>query len=287
MIAYAQGLAALKTGRIDNAIDHLTDAIHLKPEDAQYRYTLAMAYEKAEKWPNRWFQLRQAALLKPDYTDAIQELLDMWQVAVNKGVMDIGTSSEQIKLALGEPDRQQSEGDNSTWQYAFMGIQFQDDKLVSVFDLRALEHFTPPLEVIEFGFDGRDWKLNQQRIELQRTLLQYIPAAGTSDNEEIVTVERLFNLRKEMSVHELMNDMHKNLQEKFPGIEWNVIEESNNDNDILLEWRLQSEDTSAQHEIIRLLSGQDDIYRLAYTAHKIEDREIWLKILQQSKLTKE
>jgi hypothetical protein len=287
MIAYAQGLASLKTGHTEDAITHLQDAVRLKPEDAQYRYLLAMAYEKAGLLPNRWFQLRQAILLKPDYSDAINELLDMWQVALNKDVLDIGTTSEQIKLALGEPDHQQSEGDITTWQYAFMGLQFQQDKLVSVFDLRALEHFTPPLEIIEFGFDDRDWKLIQQRIELQRSILQYIPATETTNDQEVFTVERLFNMRKQMSVHELMETMHDNLQKKFPDIEWNVINQG--DNDVLFEWQLKNQDAggSAQHEMIRLLSGQEDIHRLAYTAHKIDDRETWLTILQQSKLTKE
>jgi tetratricopeptide (TPR) repeat protein len=284
MIAYTRGMAAMQTGQVEKAIEHFKNAIRYHPRQAQYRYMLASAYEKSEKWINRWFQLRQAVLLRPGFPEASHELLQMWQVALNKGILNVATPSDQVKAALGPPDRERIDGEQMNWQYGFLAIQFEQGKIVSVADLRALENFTPAAEIIEFGFDQRSWRLQQNRIELGRSILQYVPEEQ-ADNKEIFTVERLFELKQTMDLQALANSMRDNLQEKFPQAEWSVIEAD--EQSVLFEWRLESNGEPAQHEIVRLLAGQSDIHRLAYTARSIEQRETWLNILQQSRLTTE
>lgn len=284
MIVFSMGLTELKAGRTEEAIEQLKEAIRYRPDKALYRYVLADAYKRAEMWPNRWFQLRQAVLLKPDFPEAIRELLEMWQVALNKGALDIGNSTKQVEEALGKPDQVQTEGEVTSWQYAFMDVRFKADRLSSVLDLRAMVNLEAPLEVLEFGFDDRPWQLNQQRIEVGRSVLEYQPEE-VAKSEESYTIERLFDLKKDMTANELMNNMHDNLLKQYPDVNWTVLKEE--DGDVLFEWSRSVDGKSAQHELTRLISGEKDIHRLAYTAHEINERDAWLKILSQAKLSRE
>ena len=285
LLAYTKGLAELNNGNYEKAIELLSFAISQKPNDPQFHYMAAKAYEAAGEFRGQWFHLRKAVRLKLDHEQAVQDFMRMWQVALDKGVLDVGSPQANVKAALGEPDAKQTQT-STVWQYGFMGVEFYQDRVAAVLDLRGSGNFTAPLEDLEIVLDGsREWKIKQQIASRSEFKVVYAPVE-TTEPAEIVTHNRLINLRNKMTVTELMQKMQAGLEYEFPEVQWKLLQSS--DDDVLFEWWLDSEGLPKQHEIVRLLAGTEDIHRLAYTVKTApldgETHQQWINRLQAAKL---
>ena len=291
LLAYTQGLAELNKGSYQKAIELLSFAISKKPNDAQFHYMAAKAYEGAGEFRGEWFHLRKAVRLRLNHEEAVQDFMRMWQTAVDKNVLDVGTPQETVKAALGEPDAAQTEA-STIWQYGFMGVEFYEDQVAAVLDLRGSGNLSPPLEKLEITLDdSREWKIKQQFASRSEHKLVYAPIGASVSAEsgpaEILTHNRLIGLKQRMTVQELMEKMKAGLSYEFPEVQWNLLQ-SGEDN-VVFEWWLTNEGLPKQHEIVRLMGGKEDIHRLAYTVKTAplegEAHEQWVNRLQKAKLT--
>ncbi|MGO9609164.1 MAG: tetratricopeptide repeat protein, partial [Verrucomicrobiia bacterium] len=59
-----------KSGRMTEAIEHLKQAIRIKPDFPEVRYNLGIALEQAGRVPEAVEQFEQALKLRPDFTPA-------------------------------------------------------------------------------------------------------------------------------------------------------------------------------------------------------------------------
>ena len=295
MVTYTEGRFAMKKERFEEAIAKFKQAIMLNPKQAQFRYSLAEAYSKVGKWLPRWFQLRQTLLLQSSFKEASDAFLQMWQVAANKGIVDVGTELAAVKAALGEPDAQQQsqDGSQTTWQYAFMAINFVNDKVFSVIDLRGQKQLSAATETVALDLGERAWKIKQRRLSASQSTLEYVPETMQPNApQEQFVVERLAGLKAKMDTQAVMETMQESLNKRFASIDWKVLQQS--EDGVLFEWQLRANSNgnekknSLQHEIVRLIAGEQDIHRLAYTAQEMdaENRQRWLQRLQAAELVK-
>jgi hypothetical protein len=279
MIAYAQGAAALQSGDSEQAIEHLKQAIRLKPDDAQFHYQLSRAYAATDDQALRWYALRQAVRLNPGHGQAVSDFEQMWSVALDQDALDVDTPRERIQAALGEPD--QTSDDRNTWVYGYRAIQFEDDRLHTLLDLRGQGALQPATEVFSFDFDQRDWRLKQRLVSRTESTLIYTPE-DQGETDEQITLQRLVDMKTERSPQQIMNDMRAHLQNQFPTVEWVVHHAT--DDDVLFEWTLSGEGLPTQHEIVRLAAGEEDVYRLSYTSKHIDPDKGWRERLGRAEL---
>ncbi|MDX1605034.1 MAG: tetratricopeptide repeat protein [Candidatus Competibacterales bacterium] len=280
MISYTQGRVALANGELDQAIEHFKTAVRFKPRDAQFHYMLGQAYAEAENFPMQWYALRQSVRLDPELDKAVAQFENMWQVALDKGFLDVGTSRKQVEAALGEPDERSQ--DEALWVYGYQGVQFADGQVVAVLDLRAADAMQPATEVFRFSLDDEDWRLAQRRINGGESTLIYTPT-GTEEPGERLTLQRLAGKRAQHSPEALMERMRDSLSSQLPELEWRVLSEG--DDSILFEW---SSENPQQHEITRLTAGETDLYRLTYSSldATLDSalRETWIQRLEDATL---
>lgn len=284
MIAYTQGLAALRSGKPEQAIDKLKLAIRLKPEEAQFHYMLAQAYGDTGDYPLRWYALRQAVRLDPEHEEAVRSFEQMWDVAVEKGVLDVGEGRDEVKAALGEPD--QAAPDGSTWVYGYRAVQFRDDRVNALIDLRGQGGLQPAEEVFALDLDAQNWHLKERHISRAESTLVYAPADAEQSADQRFTLQRLVDMKSRRSPHQIMQDMREHLTTQFPQVDWQVLQDDGDD--VMFEWSLGGEDLPSQHEIVRLAAGADDVYRLTYSNKQADLapalREDWVNRLRKAQL---
>ncbi len=98
-------------------------------------------------------------------------------------------------------------------------------------------------------------------------------------------MQRLFkNANNDMSLHQMMEQMRERLSKTNADAVWQVIEEQ--EDSAIYEWRMKgSQQQPGRHEITRLMAGQHDVHRIAYTRQveqlSPQDRERWVSILQR------
>lgn len=283
MIAYTEGYAALQSGHPKIAIARLQEAIKNNPREPQFHYLLAQAYGKVGNYPMRWFALRQAVRLNPNFKKAVRAFEQMWQVAVEKGALNVGTPAKRVKEALGEPDQKNPKG--SVWVYGYRAVEFAKGKVYALLNLRGRGKLQPATEVFRFSFGDHPWPVIRRSISRDQSTLVYAPADQHPVHQQ-VTLRRLVDMKAKRSAEQLMQDMHKSLQARFPNVQWKVLQDGTSD--VLFEWWLAGSGQPHQHQIIRLSSGAHDLYQLAYANQqdqlKPELRERWVQRLKAAKL---
>jgi len=287
LLAYTNGMAAFDKSDYDKAIQAFNIAIRNEPNNPQFHYMAAKTYEALGKFRGEWFHLRKAVRLQVNHEAAVPLFLNMWQTALDKEILNVGTPQQTVKAALGKPDASQEQAASTLWQYGFMGVELVDQRVVGVMDLRGSGALKPPQEDLDIALDGsKEWQLKQRLASRSDYKLIYGPAQA-SEPAEIVTHQRLIDVTEQMSVAVLAEKMRAGLEYEFPEVNWQSLE--TNENDILFAWWLDSEDAPQQYEIVRLLAGQNDIHRLTYTVRSslndnTEKREQWITRLRSAKL---
>lgn len=109
--------------------------------------------------------------------------------------------------------------------------------------------------------------------------------------EELVTVQSFSKSWGGASPEEALNSLKEIRERRCPGqTKWNVI--SKGQNSILYEWQARScLDAPDQHEIAKILDGQYNRFRLAFTAKTYQlspdRRGEWIDIIAKSKVVKD
>ena len=288
--AVEHGAKMLQAERYKDAIDAFTAAVRIHPQVAQFRHLLGVAYFKNKQLGPAWIQFRQAVLRNPADANAVRDFTHLWNVVNQQGAATLGLTPEQVEKNLGAPDGKREQENRLTWQYGFMQINFVDGRLFSTVDPRGLITETlRPVDAVRFKLDGDRWRLAYRTINRAQILTEYLrPGQSLRNWEEMFNVQRLIGLSAQhVTPAQLMDTIKQKLSEGYPDFHFQVL--MNDDESAMFEWRIPAKDQrQAQHEIVRLFAGRNDIHRIAYVRHipelSPEDRSQWVDILKAAQL---
>ncbi len=290
-VATKRGIEMLQAKEYKKAINLLLAAARLHPKEGELRHLLGYAYAQDKQLGQAWLQFRQAVRLTPQNVAGIRDFIKLWQVFENQGVFNWGRSSAELVKLIGKPDAKSEKSGGEVWEYGFKQIHFLDGKLELLVDPRGLATLQQPVDKIDYDFDDQNrWRPGYRSLNLVQSLTEFIPTGQSMQKwSELYTIQRIHRLRAKKSPSELMREIEANLKKANPAVEFRVLEER--DGDVLFHWRDVGDEKKKrlpQHEIVRLVAGQRDIYRLAYTRRvaqiAAEDAKNWVSILGQAKL---
>ena len=273
------------------AIKALQQATQLVPEDMDLRYKLAMALMKADRLPEMFRVLRQAALKHPGHPEIANGLLSYWRMFDEQGLFNTTEKTSTVLRVLGKPDHVAKGPDRTRYVYGFMAIESRDgvENNHQTVDLRGLKpEDLKPSEFVEVSLDGRGWTVGHRTTNQNSTLAEYVlPGQKVQNWEELFSIQRLHDAAK-LPVRQIAENMMNSLAQQVPTRQYRIVEEQ--PDSVLYEWKVPAANgTSAQHELARLIRGKRDVHRIAFVAKRTEIsselRDRWLKILKEAKLT--
>lgn len=144
------------------------------------------------------------------------------------------------------------------------------------------------LETVFIPTDSSGWKFGSGSDRKGRTIAEYVPSNESINNwSKLLTIQFLEGERS--SPFAVMEAIRSRIQARCPGTAWNVIRQETSS--VLYEWRISDcPGNTDQHEIARLLKGNDGIHRIAYVAKvpniAAAERERWLNALSDAYVEK-
>lgn len=135
------------------------------------------------------------------------------------------------------------------------------------------------LETVFIPGDSSDWKLGSGSNRKGQTFVEYVPR-----NESINNWSRLLTIQflegDPSTPLSSMEAVRSRMQARCPGVSWNIIHQDASS--VLYEWKISGcAGNPDQHEIARLLRGNDGIHRIAYVEKTSSipsaQRERWVK----------
>lgn len=126
---FTKGTECLKKGDYQEARLHLEEACELDPSMSRNHNNLAYIYMQLGEIDKAWYRARQAAFVDPSNEEAVINfniLMSELEAAHNLGK---GSSKEDVKAALGEPDMDSEENNSSIYRYGLSLLIFKDGKL--------------------------------------------------------------------------------------------------------------------------------------------------------------
>jgi hypothetical protein len=136
--------------------------------------------------------------------------------------------------------------------------------------------------------DGK-WKSAGGSERGGRTLAEFVPQdESINDWSRLLTIQ--FIEQKGVSPLVVMDQLRSGMQSRCPDSPWQVIQQD--PTSVLYEWSIaHCGNNPDEHEIARLLKGNDGIQRVAFTQKGTElapsEREQWLKILSEAYVVKD
>lgn len=127
---YAEVQEHLKYNQLPEAIQELEIVSKNMPDYARFHTELAILYSKLGKKDEAWYHIRQALFC--NYNDGkCRGYFEYWYdiMVIQQGLETPGTSIEEIKTRLGEPDSEISPGPNASLCYGFRTMSFKDGVL--------------------------------------------------------------------------------------------------------------------------------------------------------------
>jgi tetratricopeptide (TPR) repeat protein len=286
---YQQGRRAIQSREWTKAIEALERAVQLLPENGKYHHALGVAYMGDQQANAGWFHFRQAVRLDSDYVPATVDFLKTWKLLDAQGVFNVGTPLPVIAQTLGKPDQADDQGVRLRLVYGFMSLNFMNSHLFSILDLRDL----PPeglhaVDGLAFDLDRDYWSVAYRQLSAVQGNTEYVPQDQSLQKwTELFASQRFINAASATNAQEVMTSIRERLRSTFEELEFEVLAES--EEDVLFQWSVTAaENHPAQREIVRVVQGERDIHRLAYTrkGEKLEDSLFspWLELLGNAEL---
>ena len=146
-----------------------------------------------------------------------------------------------------------------------------------------------PLEGIYAPIDATGWKVAYAKdVPGRGNIVERIPSGESLNNwSKMVTIQFMEGDQRTPSV--FMDALKGQMIQRCPKVEWAVVESNNSS--ILYEWNIKNcSGQQDQHEVSRLLRGNDGLHRIAYV-EKVpqlskETRERWIANLKSAYLVK-
>src|SRR5882672_10291467 len=132
------------------------------------------------------------------------------------------------------------------------------------------------------------WKVAGGSERRGQTIAEFVPPGESIDNwSHLLTIQ--FIEQKGTSPLVVMAQLRDAMQTRCPGSSWHIIQQDSLS--VLYEWSIAGcGGNPDQHEIARLLKGNDGIQRLAYAVKSAElvpsEREQWIKAFSDAYVVK-
>jgi hypothetical protein len=132
------------------------------------------------------------------------------------------------------------------------------------------------------------WKAAGGSDRRGRTLAEFVTQGESIENwSRLLTVQ--FIEQKGVTPLECMTQLRATMQSRCPGVSWKIVQQDSTS--VLYEWSIAGCGSNPdQHEIARLLKGNDGIQRIAFTRKGAElgpsEGEQWIKIFSEAYVVK-
>ena len=139
--------------------------------------------------------------------------------------------------------------------------------------------FAADIETVYVPIENKGWKFGQGSNRAGRTIAEFIPTSETMRNwTRMFTIQFLEGERNSPAA--VMKTLQAQMLSRCPEAKWVVGSEDGVS--ITYEWAIANCPGQAnQHEIARLLKGNDGVHRIAYVRKiselESDERERWLK----------
>lgn len=276
--------------KIAAQLPELEAAVKASPKDIGKRVAYAMALNQVGNYPAAWTQLRIAGQLDPKHSGIAKGLSAVFSRFAQQGLFIVGVPKETILSLLGKPDKEVDLNNRQRLMYSFFAIDFADGRVHEIIDARGITQATlQPREKISVSLDGRGWQCGYRKKDRQKSIaLYFLPGETIREWNEQVELQRISGGAKSGSIAEIGQSMIKQLSQRFPGLNSKVLH--SDENSVIVAFAYPASGRSKkQHELVRLLKGEDDLHRLSYRI-KIdqpsqETQKKWLSIFKSAKLT--
>lgn len=262
--SFAAGQLAVKRQDWQAAYNFFKDAVKNAPRNVEYRYQLALAYEKLKKPANAWYQLRQAVRGKGDHPRSTQRFLYYWSVLAERGAMDVGKTREEVVKLLGKPDKAVKQKNLERCVYGFMSVNFVDDKVYSIINLRGFTDDGFELsDLPNFLPSKKEWVLKQRRMSSHRVDIIYRHKQDTKKVKTRLVILRFIDgMKRKPTIAEEVKVLKAGLKKSAANLVW--VTEHLGDRSARFEYRIPAEGNRQEmHEISKALFGREDIHRIS------------------------
>jgi hypothetical protein len=148
-----------------------------------------------------------------------------------------------------------------------------------------------PLETtsLHLSATGEKWQAAGGSDRRGQTIAEFVPPGESIGNwSRLLTIQ--FIEQKGVSPLVVMDQLRAAMQNRCPGSPWQIIQQD--PTSVLYEWSIaRCGSNPDQHEIARLLKGNDGIQRIAFAQKGADlppsEREQWLKILSEAYVVKD
>ncbi len=161
---------------------------------------------------------------------------------------------------------------------------------LSVLLTLALFACSTPLETVRIPASVEGWVVAHAQDKAGTgNITEFIRGGQTLQNwSEMITIQFLENTKT--SPADFMAQLEKAMRERVPSVNWKVI--AGDEESILYEWQFSGVAKQPdQHEIARLLRGNDGLHRVAYTKRgaplSSEGRMEWIGYLRGAAVFKD
>lgn len=266
----------------------LEAAVQQNPEDVAARAKYAMALYQVGNLPVAMSQLLEAHQMQPKHDGIHRGITVLFRAFESKGLFTVGVPMETIKNLLGEPDTVVDLKGRQRWVYAFMGVDFKNERVHEIVDFRgATEALYRPTEIISIDLDGRGWRCGHRKKS--RNLVSasyYLPGESVQDWTERVDIERglegAAGSMEEISKRHIANMLTQN-----PGATFRELATDADSATIAFVFPPNAQGLR-RHQLVRLIKGPVDLHWIAITVVRdqptVEFQTRWMKLFQAAKL---
>jgi hypothetical protein len=263
------------------------------PEDVTALANYAMALYQAGKLRESWAQLMMAYKVNP-YHGGIERGIEVCLADFEKqGVLAANETRDKLEAALGSPQRSVDMVllGRKRLVYAFLAVDLVADRVYELIDTRgATNVLFEPKEEIDIDLRNYGLFCGFRKKSKTSSSSKYYPAGQSlTDWTESVELERILGAARMGSLEELVQIMMEQIKKQHPEASHNVV--ASDDNSIIVGVVIPARPEykfDKRYQLIRLLKGVDDVYRLAYTLKSdqlpTETEKKWREIFESAKL---
>ena len=242
-----------------------------------------------KRYDDSWEQIQVAYKVAPDHSGiarGIDALVNKFMLA---GAFAVGTSMDDIKELLGEPNRSVPLGaDRVRLLYAHWGVDFKNAKIHEIVNLQgATEALYQPTETISIDLDGRPWRPGLRRKIKDRVVsFWYIKGQGVTDWKEQIVIDRILGGGKFGSPVQIAERQIKDERKIDAQIKSKIWESDESSAMLTL---VKTDRGSQQYQLVRIFKGPVDLHRITYTIKSDQPPEQsvlnnWMAIFKSAKL---
>ena len=145
------------------------------------------------------------------------------------------------------------------------------------------------LETVYVPAENKGWKVGSGSNRAGGTLMEFIPTTESIGNwSRMFTIQFLEGERG--SPNTVMKTLESQMRARCPGAKWRVVNQDSTS--VTYEWSLSGcAGHSDQHEVARLLKGNDGVHRIAYVRKTPQldaaERSTWLRAFANAYVEKD